>query len=151
MHGEPQHVSSSELVWDRIGPWKRVIATRAFVERDRPVPGVSSITAVVDYDVPARDISFVRELEGDLEVDAAQHEVMARGPNLRVNLLAINLMDAVLTGEMTTEQARERYVAALLEEAGGGEPPEEMTEVRFARDVTSGEPRHIEPSQFPFV
>ena len=37
-YGEPQEATESQLVWHRVGPWKRVVASKAFWKHDFPAP-----------------------------------------------------------------------------------------------------------------
>ncbi len=62
VHGEPGHSGASELVWDDIGPWKRVVATRSNVVHDFPVRHTASVRSFIDYRVPANKTGIIDEL-----------------------------------------------------------------------------------------
>jgi len=146
VHGEPDDVAASELVWNEIGPWKRVVATRSFVAHETPDRHTASIRSFIAFQVPDDKIDLFAELDGNLEFDAETGEVSACGHDLQANVLAVNLMAEVVTEAITVDEARERYVSALLE-AHSGHPPADVTEVHFAGDPTTGEPSHIQASE----
>jgi hypothetical protein len=95
--------------------------------------------------VPESKIELLTELDGNIEFDAQSGEVSACGPGLPANVLAINLLVDVMTDQITTAEARERYMHALLE-ARRGEPPTDMREARFSDSPSTAEPRHIPAS-----
>ena len=41
-YGEPNEATPTRLTWHRAGPWKRVIATKAFYRHDFPAPHIDA-------------------------------------------------------------------------------------------------------------
>src|SRR5690606_2554986 len=56
-YGEPDEVTESQLTWHSPGPWKRIVATKAFHEHNFPTPHYDSVESVIDYRVPVDKVS----------------------------------------------------------------------------------------------
>lgn len=144
VHGEPHQVADGELVWDAIEPWNQIIATREFEHRDWPEPHTASVRSVIRYRVPADRVDAVAELGPSIHVDDERGLVTAIGPDLRTNLLTLNLMHDVVTGTIDAAEARRRYAAATTAPVDGT-PPEDMMTCRFD-DLETTEPDAVPPS-----
>lgn len=147
VHHEPDQVSETELVWEAIDPWHRIIATREFEERPWPVPHTASVRSVIRYDVPRDRTAAVESLDLALEVDRSGGLVEVVGPDLRTNLLAFNLMHDVVTGALQPDEARRRY-ADITTATPNGHPPADMVKCRFD-DLMPIEPDAVPPSDPP--
>ena len=42
-YGEPNEATDSYLVWHKPGPWKRIVASKAFYEHRFPTPHIDSV------------------------------------------------------------------------------------------------------------
>ena len=51
-YGEPHEATESLLLWHKVGPWKRIVASRTFYEHHFPAPHVDSVESFIDYRVP---------------------------------------------------------------------------------------------------
>ena len=51
-YGEPDEATESQLTWDHPGPWKRIVATKAFYRHEFPMPHTDSVESFIDYRVP---------------------------------------------------------------------------------------------------
>jgi len=142
VHGEPDHCGSTELVWTDVGPWKRVVATRSYVERESPTPHTASVRSFIDYRVPVERRSAVHELSGGLEFDPTTDEVSACGHDLQANLLAINLLDEVVADALSIDEARRRYAGGFLD-ALQGHPTADQTEFHPGGGGPTGEPTPV--------
>ena len=144
VHREPDKVSESELVWEAVGPWQRIVAMREFHAREWPVPHTASVRSVIRYHVPPDRDAVLDDLDLAIEVDRDRGSVATVGPDLRTNLLAFNLMHDVVTGTLDVGQARRRY-ADLTTAPPSEHPTPDMVKCRFD-DQAPTEPRPVPPS-----
>jgi hypothetical protein len=108
-YGEPHEATDSQLVWHRTGPWKRIVASKAFYEHAFPAPHQDSIETVIDYRVPPEKFSDLAAFDGSVIVERTAGEVSARCHDEEANSLALNLMHDIVTGAKTVQQARDYY------------------------------------------
>jgi hypothetical protein len=108
-YGEPDEVTESQLVWHHPGPWKRIVASKAFYQHDFPAPHTDSVESVIDYRVPVEKFSELAEFDGSVIVERTAGEVSARCHDEQANMLALNLMHDIVTGAKTAQEAREYY------------------------------------------
>lgn len=130
-HGEPHEITDSELVWHRVGPWKRVVATRTFYEHDFPTRHIDAVESFIDYHVPVDKVGDLAAFDGSVIVERTAGEVSARCHDEQANFLALNLMHDIVTGARTVEEARAYYGKEFLD-ARRGEPTPYMDGLRFA-------------------
>jgi hypothetical protein len=48
-YGEPHEATESLLIWHEVGPWKRMVASRAFYAHNFPAPHHDSVECFIDY------------------------------------------------------------------------------------------------------
>ena len=108
-YGEPHEATDSTLIWHRVGPWKRVVATRAYYEHHFPMPHYDSVESFLDYRVPVEKFTPLAQFDGSVVVERTAGEVSARCHDEQANFLALNLMHDVVTGAKTVEEARRYY------------------------------------------
>lgn len=145
VHHEPDEVSESEIVWDGVEPWHRIVAMREFETRPWPIPHTASIRSVIRYVVPPDREEALGDLDLCLDVDRESGLVSTVGRDLRTNLLTFNLMHDVVTGALEPAQARSKYTAALTAPPDGT-PPDDMARCRFD-DLKTTEPSGVRPSE----
>lgn len=114
-YGEPHEVTDSQLVWHRVGPWKRIVASKAFYQHAFPAPHQDSIETVIDYQVPPDKFSDLAWFDGSVIVERTAGEVSARCHDEEANTLALNLMHDIVSGARTVEQARAYYAKEFLD------------------------------------
>lgn len=129
-YGDPQESTSERLVWHKVGPWKRVVATKAFHQHDFPAPHVDAVESVIDYRVPPGKVSALTIFDGSVVVERTVGEVSARCHDEEANHLALNLVHDIVTGVKTAEQAREYYAKEFLDHRRG-KPTPYMDELRI--------------------
>lgn len=129
-YGEPQEVTDSQLIWHRPGPWKRIVASKAFYAHDFPAPHTDSVESVVDYRVPPERFSDIAAFDGSVVVERTAGEVSARCHDEQANFLALNLMHDIVTGAKTVEQAR-AYYAKEFADYRRKQPTPYMEKLRF--------------------
>jgi hypothetical protein len=108
-YGEPDEAIPSELIWHRPGPWKRIVATKAFFKHNFPAPHDDVVESVIDYRVPPEKVSELAKFDGSIVVERTAGEVSARCHDEEANFLALNLMHDIVTGHKTVEEARQYY------------------------------------------
>ncbi len=108
-HGEADEVTESHLVWHKPGPWKRIVATKAFHDHHFPAPHYDSVESVIDYRVPVDRFTELAAFDGSVVVGRTTGEVSARCHDEQANFLALNLMHDIVTGAKTAQEARAYY------------------------------------------
>src|SRR5918998_1970153 len=98
-YGEPHESTESMLIWRSIGPWKRVVATREFYHHEFPAPHIDAVESFIDYAVPPEKVSAIAEFDGSVVVERTAGEVSARCHDEQANLLALNLVHDIVTGQ----------------------------------------------------
>lgn len=114
-YGEPHEATESFLVWHRVGPWKRVIATRTMYHHDFPMPHEDVVESVIDYRVPPEKCTPIAQFDGSVIVERTAGEVSARCHDEEANMLALNLMHDIVRGSKSAEDARRYYVREVLD------------------------------------
>jgi hypothetical protein len=114
-HGEPHEGTYSMLIWHNVGPWKRMVATRAFYEHNFPAPHIDAVESFIDYRVPVEMFGPLAEFDGSVIVERTAGEVSARCHDEQANFLALNLMHDVVTGAKNVEEARTYYAQEFLD------------------------------------
>jgi hypothetical protein len=139
-YGEPHEAAESMLIWHRVGPWKRVVASRTFYPHQFPAPHIDSIESFIDYRVPTEKVTPLAEFDGSVVVERTAGEVSARCHDEQANFLAINLMNDIVTGAKTVQDAR-RYYAEEFLNARRKKPTPYMEKLRFTPgDESSADP-----------
>ena len=108
-YGEPDEATASQLTWLARGPWKRIVASKAFYAHDFPAPHTDSVECVLDYRVPVDKFTPLAAFDGSVIVERTAGEVSARCHDEQANLLALNLMHDIVTGSKDVQQARDYY------------------------------------------
>lgn len=113
-YGEPHEATESLLIWHGVGPWKRVVASRAFYRHDFPVPHIDAVESVIDYRVPTDKFTPLAEFDGSVIVERTAGEVSARCHDEEANLLALNLVHDIVRGARNVQEARRHYAEEFL-------------------------------------
>ncbi|MDQ3520394.1 MAG: hypothetical protein M3466_18585 [Gemmatimonadota bacterium] len=108
-YGEADEVTETQLTWHAPGPWKRIVASKAFFQHDFPAPHSDSVDSVLDYRVPVDKFTPLAEFDGSVVVERTAGEVSARCHDEQANLLALNLMHDIVTGAKNVQEARDYY------------------------------------------
>jgi hypothetical protein len=113
-HGQPDEATDNQLVWFDIGPWKRIVATKAFWNHEFPAPHIDCVESVLDYRVPVDKFTPLAEYDGSVVCERTAGEVSARCHDEQANFLALNLMHDIVTGAKSVQEARDYYVEEFL-------------------------------------
>ena len=108
-YGEADEVTATQLIWHTRGPWKRIVASKAFYQHDFPAPHSDSVETVLDYRVPPDKFTPLAEFDGSVIVERTAGEVSARCHDEQANSLALNLMHDIVTGTKSVQEARDYY------------------------------------------
>ncbi|QDZ10690.1 hypothetical protein [Devosia ginsengisoli] len=130
-YGEPDEITDSQLIWDKPGPWKRIVASKAFYQHNFPAPHQDAVESVIDYQVPVEKFSDLAEFDGSVMVERTTGEVSARCHDEQANFLALNLMHDIVTGAKSVEQARD-YYAKEFADYRRKKPTPYMEKLRFS-------------------
>ncbi|UNX54912.1 hypothetical protein MF406_01020 [Georgenia sp. TF02-10] len=141
-YGEPQESTPSYLIWLRPGPWKRMVASKDFVEHHFPIPHIDSVTSVLDYRVPPEKATDLARFDGSVVVGRTEGEVSARCHDEEANNLALNLMHDIVTGAKTVDDARQYYAKEFLD-VRRGRPTPYMSELRVPATVAPDPDRRV--------
>src|SRR5215211_1333101 len=129
-YGEPHVVTHSMLIWLNVGPWKRMVATRAFYEHNFPAPHIDAVESVIDFRIPVEMLGPLAQFDGSVVVERTAGEVSARCHDEQANFLALNLMHDLVTGAKNVEEARSYYAKEFLD-ARRNRPTPYMEKLHF--------------------
>lgn len=129
-YGEPDEATETHLVWHRPGPWKRIVASKAFHHHNFPAPHNDSVESFIDYRVPPDKVTALAEFDGSVVVNRTTGEVSARCHDEQANFLALNLMHDVVTGARGVADAR-AYYAKEFADYRRRKPTPYMEKLRF--------------------
>jgi hypothetical protein len=138
-YGEPHEATDSFLLWHRVGPWKRIVASRESYAHEFPAPHYDSVESVLDYAVPPEHASAVTEFDGSVVIERTAGEVSARCHDEEANNLALNLMHDIVTGARTVEEARAHYAEEFLDYRRR-RPTPYMDKLRFQPEPNAADP-----------
>jgi hypothetical protein len=108
-YGPPNEATPSRLIWYNNGPWKRTIVYRDEIPHDFPQPHTDVIENYINYSVPPEMFSELAKFDGSVIVERTRGEVSSRCDMEAANILALNLMNDIVTGKLSVEQARDKY------------------------------------------
>jgi hypothetical protein len=129
-YGEPHEATDSVLIWNNVGPWKRMVAYRDPDSHDFPAPHKDSVESFLECSVPTDKVSQIVEFDGSVVVNRTRGELSARCHDEEANHLALNLTNDIVTGAKTVQQAREYYAQEFLA-ARKKEPTPYMEALKF--------------------
>lgn len=139
VYGQPNAICDSMIVWNKPGPWKRIIAYKDFDIHDFPAPHIDCIESYIDYVVPAGRVSLLNTFDGSVVVNRTRGEISARCHDEQANTLALNLADDIVNGKKTSQEAREYYAYEFLAYRKK-EPTPYMDKLHFKASTSGGDP-----------
>lgn len=108
-YGDPDEITDTQLTWFKPGPWKRIVASRAFYTHNFPAPHNDSVESFIDYLVPPDKFTALAQFDGSVIVERTVGEVSARCHDEQANFLALNLMHDIVTNAKSVDEARAYY------------------------------------------
>lgn len=143
-YGTPHEVTPTELRWFGVGPWKRIVASRSFWSHEFPAPHIDCVESSINYHVPPATAGAIAEFDGSVIIDRTAGEVSARCHDEQANMLALNLVHDIVSGERDAASARAYYVQEFLD-ARRHRPTPYMSGLRFVTAAHNAQT--IDPDQ----
>ncbi|MFF2176271.1 hypothetical protein ACFVT8_07415 [Lysinibacillus sp. NPDC058147] len=106
-YGLPNEASSRRIIWYNNGPWKRTIVHLDTVPHNTPTPHLDYLEQTIDYKVPVQFFNDLAQFDGSLYPDRTAGEATAKCDQEAANFMALNLMNDIVTGQRTVEDARQ--------------------------------------------
>jgi hypothetical protein len=133
-YGSPDIVESNRVVWEKKGPWKRMVVWDdmgvglGHGQMRKPTDG--NLEEVLEYLVPENKRRAVEDFSERLKVSEDGALISARSFSEERNFLALNLADEIIRGVKTPEEAK-AFDAATLQLADAGKPSPYMKRLLF--------------------
>jgi hypothetical protein len=140
-YGQPHEATPSLMIWYNVGPWKKLICYKEFHVHNFPIPHIDAVGSFIDYQVPLDKYDDVAQFDGSVVINRTTGEISARCHDEEANSLALNLVDDIVNGRKTVQEARDYYGYEFLAWRKK-EPTPYMTGIRFKPQTTSADPDH---------
>jgi hypothetical protein len=114
-YGLPNDASLTKITWYNNGLWKRTIVHLHTVPHNSPTPHLDYLEQTIDYKVPVQSFDDIAQFDGSLYPDRTAGEATAKCDQEAANFMVLNLMNDMVTGKRTVEDARR--AAAEMEKA----------------------------------
>lgn len=108
-YGLPNAVTDDMVIWNNTAPFKRSVVFREEIDHKFPMEHKDVLQQYVDYKVPQDKIDALAKFDGSVMVDRTKGELSARDEREEMNVLALNLADRIIRGEISPEEARRIY------------------------------------------
>ena len=112
-YGPPNEGTRFRLIWYYNGPWKRTEVTRDEINHNFPAPHTDYITCWIDYRVPVELADAITRYDGSCLIDRTAGEAGARCDSEAANMITINYMHEIVTGQKTVQEARHAYAEQM--------------------------------------
>jgi hypothetical protein len=112
-YGPPNEATQSRLIWFNNGPWKRTVVYRDEIPHDFPAPHTDVIENYINYSVPTEKFSELAKFDGSVIIERTRGEVSSRCDTEAANILALNLMNDIVTDKLNVEEARDKYCEVM--------------------------------------
>jgi len=104
-YGKPQEKTSRQLFWYGNGPWKRTVLYKEENLTEFPAPHADVLEQVINYRTPVEKFSDLARYNGSVMVSRTNGELVTRSDSEAANFLAVNLVNDIVTGSRSVEQA----------------------------------------------
>ena len=122
-YGVPEGVTERRLIWYDADPWKRIEIFKNATQHNFPTPHPDFFEQFIDYQVPTDKVDELTEYDGSVMFERTTGELSARCHTEWANFVAINLAHALLTDEMSVDEARRAYAQDVIAKMNGETPP----------------------------
>ena len=113
-YGDPDEVTDSVLIWNKCGPWKRMVAYRDVDSHNFPAPHHDSVESFLQHAVPPEAVTRLVEFDGSVVFNRTRGELSARCHDEEANFLALNLAHEIAQGKKSVREARNYYAHEFL-------------------------------------
>ncbi|MCM2305757.1 MAG: hypothetical protein NDJ72_13735 [Elusimicrobia bacterium] len=122
-YGQPGSVDESRLTWTDNGPWRRTVLYKEGRTRSMVGGSRDHLEQTISREVPLDKVADLEKFDKRIKIDRAAGEMSACADSERLNFLALNLADDIITGQRTVMDARAFAVKVkALEKAGKSSP-----------------------------
>lgn len=112
--GLPDEVTSSTLVWNDKGVWKRTVLMRDGIPHDFPTPHTDYLMQTINYKVPIEKYTDLARYDGSVIVERTGGTLSARCDREEFNFLSLNLAHDIITGKKTVDEARNYFAKTAM-------------------------------------
>jgi len=113
-YGLPNETSSRRLIWHHNGPWKQTIVSLDTVPHNFPTPHLDFLKQTIDYKVPVELFDKVAQFDGSVYPDRTSGEASAKCDKEETNFLALNMLNDIVTGKRTVEEAKRFFADTAI-------------------------------------
>ncbi|MHB9105608.1 MAG: hypothetical protein ACYDCO_01015 [Armatimonadota bacterium] len=113
-YGDPNEVSETQVTWYDNGPWKRTVVYRQSIPHHFPKSHEDFLAQTILYHVPPEKMDELSRFDGSVIIDRTAGEATARCDAEAANFLALNLMNDIVTGKRSVEDARQEYTMSIM-------------------------------------
>jgi hypothetical protein len=145
-YGLPTSVTDEMVTWSKTGQFKRSVVYKDEITHQFPREHLDILQQTIDYRVPTDKVGQLFRFDGSLIIDRTKGELSARNERQEMNVLALNLADKIVRGEVSVEEARRDYGKNAEAFAAGSEGPI-MTQFFFESQGNTSDPDTMMQSQ----
>jgi hypothetical protein len=145
-YGLPTSVTDEMVVWNNTSPFKRSIVYKEEVTHQFPMMHSDVLQQTVDYRVPKDKVGELSKFDGSLMIDRTKGELSSRNEKEEMNILALNLADKIVRGELTAEQARREF-SRNADAFAAGTSGQLLTGLNFKSEGNTSDPDTMMQSQ----
>lgn len=113
-YGLPQEATPSQLFWFNNGPWKRTRVLRDEIPHNFPQPHTDVLENVINYQVSPEKLGDLAKFDGSVYIDRTRGEAISRCDMEAANFISLNIMNDLVTGKLTVQEARKKHGAITL-------------------------------------
>jgi hypothetical protein len=113
-YGLPNETSSRRLIWHHNGPWKRTIVYLDTVPHNFPTPHLDFLKQTINYKVPVELFDEIAQFDGSVYPDRTGGEASAKCDKEEMNFLALNMLNEIVTGKRTVEEAKRFFADTAI-------------------------------------
>ncbi len=144
--GMPDAVTEEMVIWKDSKPFKRTVVFRDQLNHMFPYQHSDVLMQTLDYRVPLDKVSDLSKFDGSLIIDRTKGELSARNHRQEMNILAFNMADKIVRGEMTVEEARREY-SKNAEALMSGTTNKSLTSLDFKTSGNTSDPDSMMQAQ----
>lgn len=145
-YGLPTSMTDEMVVWNNTAPFKRSVVYKEEISHSFPMEHKDVLQQFVDYKVPEDKIDDLAKFDGSIIVDRTKGELSSRNEREEMNILALNLADKIIRGELSAEAARREF-SKNAESFATGTPGEMLTSLNFQSQGNTADPDSSMQSQ----